>query len=100
MYGSQYSKESNSSWKDNESDSDSELEDDSFSKSYKDTSLTRDKRISRNKNEKNRRDQFNGLIQELGKLISSKRKIDKASVLNEAIIYFENNQSKLSFIIL
>ena len=56
-----------------------------------------DKRTSRNQNEKNRRDQFNSLIHELGSLIDSKRKIDKASVLNEAINYFHNCNGKFSF---
>lgn len=77
-----------------ESDSDSDGDEDSqinSSMTGLEESFSNDKRTSRNQNEKNRRDLFNSLIQDLGSLINSKRKIDKASVLNEAIIYFQNN---------
>ena len=52
-----------------------------------------DKRKSRNENEKHRRDQFNVLIQELGSLLNHPRKIDKATVLHEALHFFRNCKS-------
>ncbi len=61
--------------------------------SFEESSPGENKRTSRNQNEKNRRDQFNGLIQEIGILVNTSRKTDKASVLNEAINYFHNNNS-------
>lgn len=82
-----------------ESDSDSDGDEDSqnnLSMNGLEESFSNDKRTSRNQNEKNRRDLFNGLIQDLGSLINSKRKIDKASVLNEAIIFFQNNSRNKS----
>ena len=59
-----------------------------------------DKRKSRNENEKNRRDQFNVLIQELGSLLNHPRKIDKATVLHEAIYFFKNYKSIVFFFLI
>ena len=61
---------------------------------YSSSHSVNDKRKSRNQNEKKRRDQFNLLIQELGKLLNHPRKIDKASVLNEALYFFRNYNSE------
>lgn len=79
----------------NESDSDDSVKNTSYNGLEDNSPLMQDKRTSRNQNEKNRRDQFNSLIHELGSLIDSKRKIDKASVLNEAINYFHNCNVKM-----
>ncbi len=82
----------------NDSDSDSDGDEDSQNNTSMiglEDSFSNEKRTSRNQNEKNRRDLFNSLIQELGSLINSKRKIDKASILNEATMFFKNNNSNL-----
>lgn len=51
-----------------------------------------DKRRSRNQNEKKRRDEFNSLINQLGKLLNQNhaRKIDKSTVLSETLSFFKN----------
>lgn len=81
-----------------ESDSDSDGDEDSQNNSSVnglEESFSNDKRNSRNQNEKNRRDLFNNLIQDLGTLINSKRKLDKATILNEAVIFFQNNSIQM-----
>jgi len=70
-------------------------EDDSvLSSNFEECSPDDPKRTSRNKNEKNRRDQFNSLIQEISSMLNINRKTDKASVLNQAINFFHKNNSK------
>lgn len=56
-----------------------------------------DKRHSRNQNEKKRRDQFNSLIIELGSLLNHTRKVDKSTILSEAL-FFIRNYNGLAFL--
>ncbi|KAM7012476.1 circadian locomoter output cycles protein kaput isoform 3-T3 [Tautogolabrus adspersus] len=51
------------------------------------------KRVSRNKLEKKRRDQFNGLIKELGTMLpGNTRKIDKSTILQKSIDYLHKHK--------
>lgn len=97
----QFTKHQSSSLNDNENASRNsfEIEEESLNnisnQDFDDAFMTDNKRTSRNQNEKNRRDQFNSFIQELGLLINNKQKIDKASVLSKAIEYFQENNIKM-----
>lgn len=58
-------------------------------------------RKSRNLSEKKRRDQFNNLINELSRMLSTtNRKMDKSTVLKTAINYLKNQKGMLYLFIL
>ena len=59
--------------------------------------LSFEKRKSRNENEKKRRDQFNGLIDELSRLHNHEHKKDKSTILLDTINFFKNNTTNSKF---